>query len=470
MERMGESYSDQVDRAGDVPRGTRLTGWKEIAVYLDKAVRTVQRWERDFDLPIRRASEDRTSSVYAFTDDLDAWLRSPAGTRAGRQESLDDEAARPPAEATPPSVSPPGPRHRVPWITWILAGALLVTAAAFAWHTWRPASPPIPASWRVDGKVLSVFDVGGRVVFTHTFEEPLTASAYAEGTLYSDKLVGVDDLDGDGRYEFWIVAVPARTAPDHQPLVYLFNQDGTVRWQYRFQGAVTFGGQRFDPPWHPHFLFVTDRPEGGPGRAIWLASIERTSFPSVLQRLDIDTGRPVTNYWNNGYVTSVALGSLGGRRVLLVGAAFNDTGFASLAVLDPLNPHGSAPAVRDKYRCDDCPPGQPLAFVLFPKPPRFVPLGTNGAVVSINAGHADDIVVIVSHAMAAGDSASAIYRLNEDLRPTLVDAADGFLRVYGTLVRQGVLQPFGREGIDPVTEFPPLLYWKGGTTFEPARK
>jgi hypothetical protein len=39
----------------DGPAGPiQLNGWKEIAAYLGRSVRTVQRWEKDFGLPVRR--------------------------------------------------------------------------------------------------------------------------------------------------------------------------------------------------------------------------------------------------------------------------------------------------------------------------------------------------------------------------------------------------------------------------------
>lgn len=51
-----------------------LTSWKEIALYMHKGVRTVQRWERDSGLPIRRARSSDKSSVLARPQDLDSWL------------------------------------------------------------------------------------------------------------------------------------------------------------------------------------------------------------------------------------------------------------------------------------------------------------------------------------------------------------------------------------------------------------
>jgi hypothetical protein len=50
-----------------------LTSWKEIAVYLSKGVRTVQRWERELGLPVRRPAQSR-HIVLATTSDLDGWV------------------------------------------------------------------------------------------------------------------------------------------------------------------------------------------------------------------------------------------------------------------------------------------------------------------------------------------------------------------------------------------------------------
>jgi tetratricopeptide (TPR) repeat protein len=55
---------------------TKLNSWKEIARYLEREVRTVQRWEKTDGLPIRRLYHEKRGSVYAFTEDLDAWVDS----------------------------------------------------------------------------------------------------------------------------------------------------------------------------------------------------------------------------------------------------------------------------------------------------------------------------------------------------------------------------------------------------------
>lgn len=50
-----------------------LSSWKEIAAHLGKGVRTVQRWEREYSLPVRRPKSK--GIVIAHPDELTAWLQ-----------------------------------------------------------------------------------------------------------------------------------------------------------------------------------------------------------------------------------------------------------------------------------------------------------------------------------------------------------------------------------------------------------
>lgn len=55
------------------PANDRLDSWKEIAAYLKKEVRTVQRWEKNLGLPVRRLTQGKQGTVFAYKSDLDAW-------------------------------------------------------------------------------------------------------------------------------------------------------------------------------------------------------------------------------------------------------------------------------------------------------------------------------------------------------------------------------------------------------------
>lgn len=65
-----------------VHTATVLTSWKEIARYMGKGVRTVQRWEQDFGLPVRRPQGSNKKAVLARPRDLDAWVAMRCSSRA----------------------------------------------------------------------------------------------------------------------------------------------------------------------------------------------------------------------------------------------------------------------------------------------------------------------------------------------------------------------------------------------------
>lgn len=51
-----------------------LNSWKEIAHYLGRGVRTVQRWEAELALPVRRPRGTSRSAVVAVAAELDQWM------------------------------------------------------------------------------------------------------------------------------------------------------------------------------------------------------------------------------------------------------------------------------------------------------------------------------------------------------------------------------------------------------------
>ena len=51
----------------------RLDGWKEIAAYLRRSVRCVQRWERMEGFPVLRHQHVKGATVYAYRREVDRW-------------------------------------------------------------------------------------------------------------------------------------------------------------------------------------------------------------------------------------------------------------------------------------------------------------------------------------------------------------------------------------------------------------
>ena len=83
------------DRSGAaVSTDEALDSWKEIARYLNRDVRTIQRWERDRGLPIRRLPGGNKPAVYALKSELDAWRARGANAHFSEKNVEQDGLAQ----------------------------------------------------------------------------------------------------------------------------------------------------------------------------------------------------------------------------------------------------------------------------------------------------------------------------------------------------------------------------------------
>src|SRR5271170_2708258 len=115
----------------------RLESWKEIASYLKREVRTVQRWEKTEGLPVRREQRDKLATVFAYKSELDAWRLSRQGVvnapdpPVGNGDPDDPEYPDVPnlhstrVNSGPPELDPEPPHRPGRIATYLLVGAVL---------------------------------------------------------------------------------------------------------------------------------------------------------------------------------------------------------------------------------------------------------------------------------------------------------------------------------------------------------
>jgi TolB-like protein/Tfp pilus assembly protein PilF len=142
----------------------KLDSWKEIADYLDREVRTVQRWEKTEGLPVHRHEHQKKSTVYAFTSELNDWRKKrqpkddPEADAAFVPEpDAADDGALPSAENSLGAVSPDAStRESAPrtlrfgrWLGVAALGASLVALLSITYWTMRPAAPRAGAKVRM---------------------------------------------------------------------------------------------------------------------------------------------------------------------------------------------------------------------------------------------------------------------------------------------------------------------------------
>jgi TolB-like protein/Flp pilus assembly protein TadD len=135
----------------DAPRADVLDSWKEIAVYLKREVRTVQRWEKNLGLPVRRLSRDKQGAVFAYRSEIDAWWRERE-TQIGDAKTEDNgseevQASFAAHELDSVAAKSEGSHPTVQRRLMLVLAALAVAAAVslpFAWRYARDLFWPSP--------------------------------------------------------------------------------------------------------------------------------------------------------------------------------------------------------------------------------------------------------------------------------------------------------------------------------------
>ncbi len=125
----------------------RLDSWKEIADYLGRDVRTVSRWEKEKNLPVHRVPGGKRQAVFAFRNEIDAWLRTQPS------EPTDSEFARPATATAPLPTTPANGTSQWRRLVWPSAVLLVVLALGLVWriksHSTPPANSPSNAAMQM---------------------------------------------------------------------------------------------------------------------------------------------------------------------------------------------------------------------------------------------------------------------------------------------------------------------------------
>ena len=432
--------------------GDRLDSWKEIAAYLKRDERTVQRWENERGLPVHRLEGKRRDVVIAYTAEIDAWL--------GGHSKLNGHNHNQGAEGTSPGAEIAQRRpfsRRVRGLTLVLGAGLIVAIAT--WQVWTRI-PGEPDHFEVKGNKLTVFDRQDRKVWDYRFEFPLAEGLYRRGDGDSwprRELALLRDIDGDGHVEFLFVTYPEQLADHDRAYFACFDHRGRLRWRYKPNRTVRFGDTAYAR--HRVIFFRFSAAEGNARSHIWLVTIDMLDFPSSVVKLDAG-GKVLAEYWHAGHIDLLCDGKLARRRVLLVAAFNNERSEAAISVLDYDNPAGRSPAENMSYLCTDCPHAYPLAYFLFPASVLGRAVDIRPAVYEIRP-RADGVDFSVNvGSLPSGGQAEEHYTLDETLHLRSAEPGGGYQYIYDDLRDRGrIKKPFDSKA--ELQRMRRIRYWDG---------
>lgn len=216
----------------------RLESWKEIAAYLGRDVRTVQRWEKSEGLPVHRHLHEKQGSVYAFRSEISQWRdsRDVSAIPEPEGENFDaSEPAEPDETVVPTEPLPQSPRRFPNWAVALIVtfaiGAL--SAALFFWRESHSQAVTITAATQDKPAVIAVLP------FENLSGDP--AQEYFSDGMTEELIVQIGRLHADGLDAISVgssMAFKNRTAA---PVSQVAKELGAT---YIVQGSVRRAGDR----------------------------------------------------------------------------------------------------------------------------------------------------------------------------------------------------------------------------------
>ena len=266
----------------DLPEpADRLNSWKEIAAFLGRTVRTVQRWEKTQGLPLRRGGPGQRGAVVASKREIGEWWER-------RRSSLQDERAqdeRPDALIADLSTPPPAGSTPLLWWAILCLGAASFVIAVLAGVRIRGGAEGSAIPPPLTGRLFADSTSEGRSVSFFTIEGSpsgltLTSSgAVAYVSLYEHNAVAVIDLRERRVIDlFPVVERPGRL---------VLSMDGTrLVVAGRSELGVFDLRQRALTRFVPESGRISDVHLSADGREVWVALAQ-----GGLKILDLETGR-----------------------------------------------------------------------------------------------------------------------------------------------------------------------------------
>src|SRR6266851_3220 len=226
----------------------RLESWGEIAAYLRREIRTVQRWERYQGLPVRRLLIGKLGSVYAYRSELDKWYRERQphtedgeedSEKAGNGEvaahltvstdSTEADKQKSQGQAEGSELPPPRPRITRLHITITLLTLLVLAAITPAVYLLRRGRPPVrPGS---AGKIRLVV-----LPFANLSGDP--QQDYFSAGLTDEMITQLGRLDPE---RLGVIAATASRLFAGKPIAEIGR---TLDVQYALEGSVRRGGNQ----------------------------------------------------------------------------------------------------------------------------------------------------------------------------------------------------------------------------------
>jgi hypothetical protein len=432
--------------------------WKEIAQFLDVEVRTCQRWEKDFGLPVYRQVGAIKSRVYAKKDELITF----------QEEFLkrnNDKITQPPEKE--PENRTGNKRLIGDYKKGLIYSAmgtgtiLLFFVCAFVGYWFFKFLGP-PADFKIVDNTLFILDADKNELWPYKSGNHLLRSEsqyrkrFIKGNLqmleFDLPWLKIVDLDGDGKEEV-LYCVVNESKTDSEFVV--FNSDGSKRFIYNDWKAVTSGDEEFSPDFKIFGVESCDFDNDGK-MEILLISLQTDHYPCQVTVFN-HKGRLLGEYWHSGFLTSCRFADINndGIKEVILGGTNNEVKAACLVVFNPFNLNGCSPQQTENYRLRGFPRGTELYYIRFPRTDVDKVLNTVETVDRLKILKNNRIQVRMQNSLL-------FYELDFQLKCLPIRSTNSFIQQHNQKVREGVISStLDEQYLNRIREN--ILYYDGVT-------
>ena len=339
-----------------------LSSWKEVAAYLGCEIRTCIRWEKDAGLPVHRVSNFPRSRVFAYKEEIDAWIKAKKGS--------------PPTLLTQHSQRPSRARDFQKTIIFqslslIVAGLLLL-----AFFLLKELKSDILGDFHIEesslvimntrGKELWRYDTGlnnlaGEVQYRESFQ---VRRPSLNGPYMLLPVLVIRDINADGFQEV-LFSIQTDNELQEGELI-CFDHSGKVLWRRQTGREMRFGSTYYNSNYRIKGLDTADLYNTGK-QDIIIVSVNRFQSPCQLLVLSC-WGETRGEFWHFGYFSDLLMKDIdadGTTEILLAGQN-NEYEKACVAVFDPRWIMGRGPHEK-AFQPENLAPGTEKYYILLPK-------------------------------------------------------------------------------------------------------
>lgn len=402
--------------------------WKEIAQFLDVDVRTCQRWEKDFGLPVYRQAGAHKSRVYARKEELIRF----------RKEFLKPGNGKP----APPSQAPDNNSDSKKAFIYSAMGTgtivLLFLVIYSGLNLFK--SPGPPADFKIEDNTLFILDADKNVIRRYKSdsnhrlrEEQAYRNRFLKGNMIPPETelsyLKIIDLEGDGKREV-LYCVVHTSYTDSEFVV--FNGDGSIRFRHKENKAVKTGSEEFSADYKIFGVETCDFDNDGK-LEIMLITMQMAHHPCQVMVFN-HQGRSLGEYWHSGYLNSCLFLDLNSdnKKEIILGGTNNETDAACLVVLDPFNLKGCSPQRTEAQRLQGFSRGRELYYIRFPQ--------TDVIKVQKKVDAADRLMIQKNNLIQVRMQKSKLfYELDLQLKCMLIRRTDDFIQEHNKAKIDGII-------------------------------